>query len=273
MTKIALITGSTDGIGRATAIALAREGYTIHILGRNSQRGAQVLSIVKDINPRAEHRFYEANLLTIEGNNSFLDIYTNQHTSLDLLVLNANIFPKKSSLGVDGIDNVFMISFLSRYMFSLRLDNLLKKGNDARVVHIGGATYIKTKMDYTKLSQDGNSTMSATGYGFLACNLFVNFANSEGFSSIPYEFYEPGIVNTNVVKSQSALLRFASRLMGMIEPQTAGDNIAKHIVTTNSQDVAGKFFNSKGTKLPKKEVVNGKQAYNELMVYCAKLAK
>ena len=43
MTGTALETGATDGIGRAAALELARCGYTVHALGRDARRGAEIL--------------------------------------------------------------------------------------------------------------------------------------------------------------------------------------------------------------------------------------
>ncbi|GAI32321.1 unnamed protein product, partial [marine sediment metagenome] len=46
--KVAVITGSTSGIGRAGAIAFAREGASVVISGRNKERGQKVTSLIKE---------------------------------------------------------------------------------------------------------------------------------------------------------------------------------------------------------------------------------
>jgi NAD(P)-dependent dehydrogenase (short-subunit alcohol dehydrogenase family) len=45
--KVAVITGSTSGIGQAGAIALAREGASVIVSGRNKQRGGEVAALIK----------------------------------------------------------------------------------------------------------------------------------------------------------------------------------------------------------------------------------
>ena len=68
----------------------------------------------------------------------FLDEYVSAHQALDLLILNANAVTRKVSLTVDGIETTFAVGYMSRYLFSLKLNALLAAGNQARVVHVGG---------------------------------------------------------------------------------------------------------------------------------------
>jgi NAD(P)-dependent dehydrogenase (short-subunit alcohol dehydrogenase family) len=72
MKKIALITGSTDGIGKATAIELAKVGYTVHIHGLNAERGRKVLETLRHINANKDHKLFLVDLSTINFNKQFL---------------------------------------------------------------------------------------------------------------------------------------------------------------------------------------------------------
>ena len=60
--KIVLITGGSSGIGKATAIALAKLGATILIVSRNEQRGQQALTDIQDQSQNSDIHFFCSSL-------------------------------------------------------------------------------------------------------------------------------------------------------------------------------------------------------------------
>ncbi|MCH4889693.1 SDR family NAD(P)-dependent oxidoreductase [Acidaminobacter sp. JC074] len=261
--KTALITGATDGIGRSTAISLAKKGYQIHVLGLGKEKGQEVIATLNKINPKGNHELFIVDLSTLEGNRKFLDTYKENYKGLDLLILNANAMFKKPRLSKDGMDMGFTIGFFSRYMFSVMLDDLLKE-RSGRVLHIGGATLIKP-IKFDKLKSPDYKGSDTTYMGFMANNLMVNYVNQDKLTDIPYEYMEPGIVNTNTVKSQNVMVRLISKMMGMIEPEESGERIASYII--NSQASPGSFYILGKKKEPKDKVKNGRTVYKKLMTY------
>lgn len=244
---------------------LAKQGYAVHVLGRNRGRGEQVVEGLRAIADRP-HEFFQADLSTLRGNAEFLDGYLNRQGGVDLLVLNANALPQKLEISEDGPDTIFMLSCVSRYLFSARLDALLDKATGSRVLHIGGATLV-SDVDYGLLENPKHSGLKATRMGFMGSCQIARFANALGLAKTPHEYMEPGVVNTNTVKNNNALLRFLVRFMGLIEPEESARRIADHLRATAGRDNGGKFFALGREKPPKREIAESEERFRELLGY------
>jgi NAD(P)-dependent dehydrogenase (short-subunit alcohol dehydrogenase family) len=89
MTKVAIITGSSRGIGKAIALELAAEGYTIVLNSRSEERLADTLEIIQRIQPKSIHICCDVSLL--EGANLLISKTIETFGRLDILVNNVGI--------------------------------------------------------------------------------------------------------------------------------------------------------------------------------------
>jgi NAD(P)-dependent dehydrogenase (short-subunit alcohol dehydrogenase family) len=98
--KHALVTGSTAGIGFATALGLAREGALVTINGRSQARVDDAIVRVREQVPRARLAGIPADISTAEGVRSLTD----QVSEVDILVNNAGIFEPKNFQHIPDAD-------------------------------------------------------------------------------------------------------------------------------------------------------------------------
>ena len=119
--KIALVTGSTDGIGLHTASLLAASGHGVIVHGRSSERvdaacervnavagdsgGGVVGSYVRDFDSLQDARDLAAEVLE-------------RHASLDLLDNNAGVFEPKRHVTADGHERTFQVNVLTPYLLT-----------------------------------------------------------------------------------------------------------------------------------------------------------
>lgn len=87
--KVAIVTGATQGIGRATAELYAEEGAKVVVNGRNKVLGEQVVDGIKK--KGGEAVFIPADIRTPEENTRLVDTAVEMYHSLDILVSNAGV--------------------------------------------------------------------------------------------------------------------------------------------------------------------------------------
>lgn len=72
-------------------------------------------------------------------------------------------------------------------------------------------------------------------------------------------------MNTKTVKNQNFIVRFISKMIGMIEPEESGKRIADYIASNPSVD--GKFYVLGKQRNPKESVINGRDVFHKLLEY------
>jgi NAD(P)-dependent dehydrogenase (short-subunit alcohol dehydrogenase family) len=134
-TKTALVTGSTDGLGRGVARELARRGYAVILHGRNEARcresaaelpGGAAGYLVADFSSLREVRKMAGEVLA-------------GHGCLDLLVNNAGIISRERRESREGFELTFAVNYLSHFLLTLLLLSLLRRSAPARVVNVASA--------------------------------------------------------------------------------------------------------------------------------------
>lgn len=101
--KSALVTGSTSGIGRAIADALAERGAHVIVSGRNAERGEQAVAGIREAGGKAD--FIAADLASADSARALAEQARAVTGQIDILVNNAGVFPE--GFTVDTAEDVF----------------------------------------------------------------------------------------------------------------------------------------------------------------------
>lgn len=89
--QTAVVTGGTAGIGAAIALAFARQGAYVTIIGTNKQRGEEVVASMKAIPECSGAHFYAANVAEAQSIEGVLKSILDERKQIDILVNNAGI--------------------------------------------------------------------------------------------------------------------------------------------------------------------------------------
>ena len=139
--QIILITGSTDGLGKATAREFAARGATVLIHGRSAERIEATLGEIAAATGKPKGQGYCADLADLSQVRRLAREVAASQTRLDLLINNAgigagNMDKPRRETSVDGYELRFAVNYLSHFLLTLELLPLLEAGAPSRIVNV-----------------------------------------------------------------------------------------------------------------------------------------
>jgi NAD(P)-dependent dehydrogenase (short-subunit alcohol dehydrogenase family) len=139
-----LVTGATDGLGKALATELARTGAIVLLHGRDEQRGRETLAEIRAATGNDRLRWYRADLGSLAEVRNLAERVTAEQTRLDVLVNNAGIGTTLPGGGrrlesVDGHELRFAVNYLAPFLLTRLLEPLLTASAPARIVNVSSA--------------------------------------------------------------------------------------------------------------------------------------
>lgn len=136
---VALVTGSTSGLGHEVALRLAARGVHVIVHGRDKERGAAVVKEIEKRGGRA--RFYQADFADLAEVRELAEAIKRDYDRLDLLVNNAGIGTAgpQRKVSRDGYELHFQVNYLSHFLLTNLLLPLLEKSAPARIVNVASA--------------------------------------------------------------------------------------------------------------------------------------
>jgi NAD(P)-dependent dehydrogenase (short-subunit alcohol dehydrogenase family) len=139
--KTALVTGSTDGVGRFVARKLGQAGAEVFVHGRDAERGRQVVADIKAAGGRAQ--FFVADLANLAEVRGLAQSVMQEAKRLDLLINNAGIGSggpnEKRRINAAGHELRFAVNYLSGFLLTTLLLPLLEASAPARIVNVSSA--------------------------------------------------------------------------------------------------------------------------------------
>jgi len=156
--KIALITGATSGIGKAAATALAKQGFTVIIHGRDQQRTKIVCEEIIGLTGNQKVNFLTADMFSLTEVQRLATEFKAKYPLLDVLVNNAGgIMNKDREITVDGHEKTIALNLLAPFLLTELLLSSLKKSRDGRIINVSSNSHqLNAKPDIKDLELEKN---------------------------------------------------------------------------------------------------------------------
>jgi retinol dehydrogenase-14 len=244
--KTCLITGPTAGIGRVTALELARLGAKVFLVARDAVRGEALAREIRQAGGAAE--VLVADLASQRSIRDLAAGFLARDEPLHVLVNNAGVFELSRKVTVDGIENVFAVNHLAYFLLTLLLLDRLRASAPARIVNVASDAHRWGTIDFEDLEGERNHgdrlksvpyAMRIYGRSKLANILFTyELARRLEGSGVTVNCLHPGGVATRL-GSQNG--RIARALIALLRPflRTPNDGAKTSVYLASSPEVTG----------------------------------
>lgn len=258
--KICLVTGGNSGIGKATALGLARTGATIVIVSRSKEKGeaAQTDIITKSGNRNVELMI--ADMSSMESVRELATAFKARHEKLHLLVNNAGVYLTRRITTADGLESTFATNHLGPFLLTNLLLDILEASAPSRIVNVTSDAHNGAKVNFDDLQGEKRfSGWQAYGQSKLAMILFTHeLAKKLDGTHVTVNSVHPGVVRTNFANNNGLVtLGFRFLRPFFISPETSAKRILYVATSPDLQGVTGKYF----TKMH--EVRSSQESYDE----------
>ena len=153
--RIALVTGSTGGLGREVARRIASGGAHVIVHGRNRQRGMELVQEIER-EGKGSARFYAADLASFAQVREFAEAILRDYGRLDILVNNAGVgsAPNERLLSDDGHEFRFQVNYLSGFMLTRLLLPRLLESAPSRIVNVSSLAQTPINFEDVMIERD-----------------------------------------------------------------------------------------------------------------------
>lgn len=201
---VVLVTGSTNGLGREVALAMAATGAHVIVHGRDRDRGLEVVERIAAAGAGSAS-FYQADLGSMAEVRTLGEAVLRDHDRLDVLVNNAGIWLTGETtrrMSADGHELTFAVNYLSHYLLTRILLPIIPASRASRIVNVSSGA--QTPIDFRDpMLAEGYTGSRAYAQSKLAQILFtVDLADELADRDIRVNALHPAtFMDTNMVLS------------------------------------------------------------------------
>ena len=247
--KVCIITGATSGIGKATALGLAKMGANVAIIGHDKEQGENAQNEIKSKTGNPNVDLLLDDLSSQAEIRKLAEDIQARYTTVHVLINNAGIAPIKRSVTVDGIERVFAVNYLAPFLLTNLLLERLKASAPARVVNVAGDFHRKATIQFDDLmSEKDYNGIRANNQAKLALILFTyELARRLDGTRVTANCLHPGAVATDGPLKDPDLPAFSRAMYKMVRlffasPERGAETSIYLSTSSEVEKVSGKYF-------------------------------
>lgn len=247
--KVVIVTGANSGIGKETALALAKKGANVVMVCRSPERGraAQLDIIAESGNHNVD--LLIADLSSQQSIRDLADEFRAKYDRLDVLVNNAGGMFSQRHLTVDGLEYTFALNHLAYFLLTNLLLDMLKASAPARIVNVASAAERSGKIDFDDLQSEHNYRETAAYSTSKLANLMFTYELARRLrrTGVTVNAVHPGVVRTNFLNDSSWYLRIAAKPLIWFgrSPKKGAETVVYLASSPHVERMNGLYFHDK----------------------------
>lgn len=247
--QTAIVTGANSGMGLATTIELARQGYHVIMACRSEKRGQEALQEAVRQSGSSAIELMLCDLGSLESIRQFARTFRERHDRLDVLVNNAGVVMVKRKETSDGFEQSIGINHLGHFLLTLLLIEPLKAAKQGRVVNVSSGAYKAGKIHFEDPHlHKGYNPIKSYAQSKLANVLFTRaLARKLSGTSVTVNCLHPGAVGTSIGVDRNTgfgtrIMAFVGKLPFFLSPEE-GARTAVYLATSPEVvGITGRYF-------------------------------
>jgi NAD(P)-dependent dehydrogenase (short-subunit alcohol dehydrogenase family) len=255
--RICIVTGANSGIGKATAAGLAEMGATVILVCRNREKGEAALSEMKKKCGNNSLDLMLADMSWMQSVRQLASEFRRKYDRLHVLVNNAGLFMFSRRTTGDGLETTFEVDYLSHFLLTGLLIDMLKAGAPSRLVEVSSIAHYNGHIDFDDLQgEKGYGGWKAYSQAKLAQVLFTyELARRLKGTGVTANCLHPGAVATNIWGRPLGRAGFVLKLMRlfMMGPEGGAKTPIYLAASADVAGVTGRYFTNKREKESSKE--------------------
>jgi retinol dehydrogenase 12 len=253
--KIAVITGTTHGIGRVTSRALARSRYTVVMLCRDYDAAIRERQAILAETPDAAVHGVRCDLASLRSVREAARTVRSDFGRIDLLINNAGMVSTRQRMSVDGFELTFATNHLGPFLLTqLLLDRM---SDDGRIVTVASRVHYKGKLDLARIADPKARYGAQAAYAqSKLANVLHTFALARRLAAqrITVNCLHPGVVATNLLPRWLQLIKpLVSRV---IDAERGSRTTLFLAISSDVAGVSGRYFDENQAVQPAAAAAN-----------------
>lgn len=249
--KTFLLTGATEGIGKAAALQFAKRGARLTIVGRNREKSERVLSELKAASGNEHIELLLGDLSSLAEIRAVAEAFKAKHQRLDVLVNNAGAAFEKKHLSADGLEMTFALNHLGYFLLTSELMGLIEQTPGARVVCTSSVGHKMGRIDFDDIAKrpSGKSGFGVYCDSKLANILFTReLARHLAGRDATANCFHPGFVHSGFGLNNGGAWKAVIGATGSIfgrSPEKGAETLVWLATSPEAGKISGEYFHDK----------------------------